>query len=167
MPGTLESGRPREITGRFVLVCILAFFATIIAVNVVMARFAVTTFGGVETASSYKAGLAFRGEEMAAEQQAERHWNVVAEFQDLGGGGRIVTLIARDNAGRPLSGLIAATRLSHPTDARRDVTTELKDLGDGRYGASLDAPAGQWDLVIDLSQGDQRLFRSKNRMQLR
>ncbi|MBA4790556.1 MAG: FixH family protein [Rhizobiales bacterium] len=166
MPGTLKSGQPREITGRLVLVCLLSFFATIIAVNVVMARFAVTTFGGVETASSYKAGLAFKGEEQAAERQAERHWKVVAEFQDLGGEGRVLAVVVRDGAGNPLTGLSATARLAHPTDARRDVATELRDLGTGRYGVSLDAPAGQWDLVIDLSQGDERLFRSKNRMQL-
>lgn len=166
MPGTLKTGQPREITGRFVLVCLLSFFATIIAVNLVMARYAVTTFGGVETASSYKAGLAFKGEEQAAERQAERHWNVAAEFQDLGGDGRVLTIIARDAKGNPLTGLSAAARLSHPTDARRDVSVPLRDLGTGRYGVSLDAPAGQWDLVIDLSQGEDRLFRSKNRVQL-
>lgn len=167
MPHTLRSGRPREITGRFVLACLLGFFAVVVAVNMVMARYAVSTFGGVETASSYKAGLAFRGEELAAERQAERRWQVTADFQSLGAEGRIVTITARDGAGNPQSGLIAAARLAHPTDARRDVFADLRDLGAGRYSATVDAPAGQWDLVIDLSQGAERLFRSKNRMQLR
>lgn len=156
----------REITGRFVLLCLLGFFATVVGVNIVMARFAVSTFGGVETASSYKAGLAFRGEEMAADAQARRHWEVSAQIQNLGGDGRLVTVTAKDATGAPLTGLVAAARLAHPTDARRDVTLALRDLGAGRYLADLDAPAGQWDLVIDLSQGEERLFRSKNRVQL-
>lgn len=163
---SLGGTRPREITGRFVLLCLLGFFATVVGVNIVMARFAVSTFGGVETASSYKAGLAFRGEERAAEAQARRHWDVSAHVQDLGGEGRLVTVTAKDAAGTALGGLSAAARLVHPTDARRDVAIALRDLGAGRYLAELDAPAGQWDLVIDLSQGEERLFRSKNRVQL-
>ena len=39
-------GRPREITGRTVLFALLAFFGVVVGVNVVMARFAVTTFAG-------------------------------------------------------------------------------------------------------------------------
>lgn len=167
MPHALNSQEPRPITGRFVLLCLLAFFGIVIAVNVVMARYAVATFGGVETASSYKAGLAFRSEEEAAGKQAGRHWNVDARLSDLGGGGRVIDVSAADAGGKPIAGLSAMVRLAHPTDARHDVKVELVDLGGGRYRATLDATPGQWDLVVDLSQGDERLFRSKNRVVLR
>ena len=50
---------PREVTGRMVLVCLVAFFAVVAGVNAVMIRAAVSTFGGVETESAYQAGLAF------------------------------------------------------------------------------------------------------------
>ena len=59
--------RPRELTGRAVLLILLAFFGVVIAVNLIMARYAVSTFAGVETESSYKAGLAFTAEHRAAE----------------------------------------------------------------------------------------------------
>lgn len=156
---------PRELTGRAVLMIILAFFGVVISVNVVMARFAVSTFGGVETESSYKAGLAFRSEEEAAAQQATRGWKVEADVESQGEE-RHVMLIVRDATGKPLNGLEVTARLFHPTDARGDVALVLAAVGNGRYKGTATAHAGQWDMMLDLAQGGQRLFRSKNRVQL-
>ncbi|MFG1192879.1 FixH family protein [Xanthobacter flavus] len=157
---------PRELTGRAVLAILLAFFGVVIGVNVIMARFAVTTFAGVETESSYKAGLAFTAEHQAAERQAAMHWKVDVSLGSPGGGAREVNIIVRDAAGKPLTNLVADGVLAHPTDARRDVVLDLEPLGDGRYRARTQAGAGQWDLVIDFAQGGERVFRSKNRVQL-
>ena len=158
-------GRPREITGRTVLVALLAFFGVVVGVNVVMARVAVTTFAGVETESSYKAGLAFKGELAAAERQEARHWAVDVSLESAGQD-RTVLVRATDAAGQPLVGLVADGRLAHPTDGRRDVDLDIEPLGQGRYRAKAEAGPGQWDLVIDFSQGGERVFRSKNRVQL-
>lgn len=158
--------RPRELTGRAVLLILLAFFGVVIAVNLIMARYAVSTFAGVETESSYKAGLAFTAEHRAAEAQAARHWTVNVEMASPGAGSRVITVRVLDANGAPLSALVPDGRLAHPTDARRDVDLDLKPLGDGRYRALAQAGPGQWDLVIDFAQGDERLFRSKNRVQL-
>lgn len=158
--------RPREITGAMVLAGLLAFFALVIVVNLVMARFAVSTFAGVETESSYKAGLAFTKESNAAEAQAQRNWSVDVDLKSPGGTDRVVEARALDAAGRSLSNLVADGRFAHPTDARRDVVLDMEPLGDGRYRARAEAEPGQWDLVIDFSQGGDRLFRSRNRVQL-
>lgn len=156
----------RNFTGWHMTGILVAFFGVVIAVNVVMARFAVTTFGGVDTENAYKAGLAFRKEINAAEEQSERHWVVDVNVETLGAGARAVTVRALDATGKPLSALAGSARLSHPTDARQDVTTALAPLGDGRYRAVVEAHKGQWDLVVDFAQGDERVFRSKNRVQL-
>ncbi|MFG1268299.1 FixH family protein [Xanthobacter sp. DSM 14520] len=158
--------RPRELTGRAVLLILLAFFGVVIVVNVIMARFAVSTFAGVETESSYKAGLAFSAEHRAAEEQVARHWNVNVELASPGNEARVVTIRVLDPSGMPLSQLTPDGRFAHPTDARRDVDLDLKPLGDGRYRATAVAGPGQWDLVIDFAQGGERQFRSKNRVQL-
>lgn len=157
---------PRQLTGRAVLLILLAFFGVVIAVNVIMARYAVSTFAGVETESSYKAGLAFEAEHAAAERQMGRHWNVSVNLASPGGEAREVVVRVLDASGQPLSALVADGRFSHPTDARRDVDLDLVPLGDGRYRARAAAGPGQWDLVIDFAQGGERLFRSKNRVQL-
>ena len=61
---------PRELTGRAVLFWLVGFFALVFGVNAVMVKAATSTFGGVETTSSYKAGLKFKDEIAAAERQA-------------------------------------------------------------------------------------------------
>lgn len=161
-----DKRRPRQLTGAMVLMGLLAFFGVVIGVNVIMARFAVSTFAGVETESSYKAGLAFTKETNAAEAQAARNWSVQVDLQSPGGTRRVIEVQALDAAGKPLSNLVADGRFAHPTDARRDVVLDVEPLGGGRYLARADAGPGQWDLVIDFSQGGDRLFRSKNRVQL-
>lgn len=157
---------PRELTGRLVLLMLLAFFGVVIGVNVIMARYAVTTFAGVETESSYKAGLAFTAEHQAAERQAARHWGVSVQLLSPGGDAREVMVRVLDASGKPLSDLVPDAEFSHPTDSRRDVVLALVPLGDGRYRARAAAGAGQWDLVIDFAQGGERMFRSRNRVQL-
>ena len=76
---------PREVTGRMVLVGLVAFFAAVAGVNAVMIWAAVSTFGGVETESSYQAGLAFARETAAVAAQDALHWQVKAKRLRRGG----------------------------------------------------------------------------------
>ena len=156
---------PRELTGRAVLLILLAFFGVVIAVNVIMAHFAVSTFAGVETASSYKAGLAFSAEHRAAEAQVARHWSVNVELASPGNEARVVTIRVLDLAGAPLSQLTPDGRFAHPTDARHDVDLDLKPIGDGRYRATAVAGPGPGGLGIDFAQGGGRQVRSQKRVQ--
>ncbi|GGF81056.1 nitrogen fixation protein FixH [Azorhizobium oxalatiphilum] len=158
---------PGQLTGWHVLAALLGFFGLIIAVNVVMAHYAVATFGGVETESSYKAGLAFKAEEDAAATQNARQWRVILDVSDRPDGTRLLVIEARDAAGKPLAGYAVDARFAHPADARQDVTVPLTDLGGGRYQGTAGVHRGQWELIVDLAQGEGRLFRSKNRVQLR
>jgi nitrogen fixation protein FixH len=160
-----ESCPIRPITGRFVLVCLIAFFAVISLVNGIMIRAAVTTFGGVETSSSYQAGLAYGREAAAAQAQNALRWQVKAAVQPTAGN-TLVDIDARDAEGVPLSGLQATALLSHPTDRRADRAVELSEDASGRFRGTVDRIAGQWDLVIELSRGGERLFRSRNRVVL-
>src|SRR5712672_702694 len=111
--------RKREVTGRMVLICLVAFFAVIAGVNAVMIRAAVSTFGGVETGNAYQAGLAFAREIAAVEAQAALHWDVRAKVSAAAGATE-VEVTAADTVGRPLAGLAATARLVHPADKRAD-----------------------------------------------
>jgi nitrogen fixation protein FixH len=160
------SSKPKELTGRTVLLCLVAFFAVVTGINAVMIRFAVSTFGGVETESAYQAGLAFARETREAAAQDALHWQVSATVS-AAGGDRLVEVTARDAAGRPLAGLGAAARLAHPTDKRLDHVIELHERGAGRFEGRSDAPAGQWTLLIELDRDGARMFRSRNRVFLK
>jgi nitrogen fixation protein FixH len=157
------TARTRKVTGWTVLGCFVAFFAVVMGVNGIMVRAAVSTFGGVETESSYKAGLAFSREVAAAKAQDARHWDVRARVTP-GSETQWVDVTARDAKGQPLTGLTALIRLNHPTDRRADVIVESREMAPGRYAGSAAPAAGQWDLVIELMNGEERVFLSKNRI---
>jgi len=164
---TAGERQPREVTGRMVLICLIAFFGVVAAVNAIMMRAAVTTFGGLETESSYKAGLTFAREIAASEAQSARHWRVSAEVGAVADDTVRIALTALDARQQPLVGYDATARLSHPSDRRRDQIVDLRPAGPGRFSGKGTASPGQWDLIIELTKGDERLFRSRERITLK
>ncbi len=158
--------RVREVTGRTVLVWLVAFFGIVALVNVVMIRAAVSTYGGLETESSYQAGLAFARESADARAQDALHWQVDARFSSVRDGTRTLVIDARGPDGRPLGGLAATARLVHPADQRDDHTVALQETRPGEFRGTAMAAAGQWDLVLELARDGARVFRSKNRIML-
>jgi nitrogen fixation protein FixH len=161
-----DKQRPRELTGRTVLMCLVGFFAVVAGVNAIMIRAAVSTFGGVETANAYQAGLAFGRDIAAAEAQDALHWQVRAKVA-ADNGATLVEVIATDAAGRPLAGLRATALLAHPTNGRGDHIIPLDENAPGTFLGRTTAVTGQWSLVIELSRDGNRMFRSKNRVFLR
>jgi nitrogen fixation protein FixH len=154
----------RPITGRTVLICFLGFFGIVFAMNFYMVRVAVSSFSGVETESSYKAGLSFKNDIAASQAQDSRHWSVDATLQRGDNSGVVIT--ARGPQGQALTGLTAEVRLAHPTDKRRDVVLELVELTPGQFKNLTPMPEGQWDLVIGLKREAETVFRSKSRISL-
>ncbi len=165
IPGTGASGE-RQLTGRMVLLMLVGFFGLVTLVNVFMIQAAISTFGGVDTPSSYKAGLAFKAEEAAAAEQQARNWTVNAHLTHAGGG-EIVTIDVLDDAGRPVANAEVSARLSHPVDERRDIAVVMSEIGAGTYSGSAVAGPGQWFLAIEVARNGERLFRSLNRVVLR
>jgi len=163
------SSRPsqRKLTGRMVLLMLLAFFGIVIGVNVTMAKLAISTLPGTEVDSPYAASLAYEKEIAAAHAQDARHWEVDAHVERAADGAALLQLTARDKDGRPVTGLKFAGRFERPTDKRADLAVELSEVGIGIYRGRLDAvAAGQWDLVLEGDAAGQRMFLSKNRVLL-
>jgi nitrogen fixation protein FixH len=158
--------RSKEVTGRMVFICFVAFFAVVAGVNAIMIRAAVSTFSGVETENAYQAGLAFEREMAAVEAQDALHWQVSAKVS-ADAGATLIAIIASDAAGQPLMALQATGHLIHPTDRRFDREVPLGEDTPGQFKGRTDAAAGQWTLVIELSREGTRLFRSRNRVFVR
>lgn len=157
----------REVTGWTVFFCLVAFFAVVAAVNAVMMTAAITTFGGVETGSSYQAGLAFARETSAVQAQDRLGWQVGVKTSANGGATALIEIVARDRDNSPLQGLEVLGRLSHPMDKRSDRALAWREAAPGIFRTEVERAAGQWDLVIELSQGGSPKFRSRNRLMLR
>jgi nitrogen fixation protein FixH len=165
MNSTQISERP--VTGRFVLIAVLSFFAVVIAVNVVMMRFAITTLPGTEVDSAYSASLAYQKEIQAAHEQSARNWKVDAHVERAADGDATLVLNAKDAAGLPLTGLAFSGQLERPTDRRADQAIHVVENGNGSYrGTARGVAPGQWDLVIEAGADGKRLFLSHNRVVL-
>lgn len=157
----------RELTGRTVFLLLIGFFALIAGVNAVMIRAATSTFGGVEVDSAYKAGLAFMKEVTAAREQDARHWTVDARFGPEISGERELAISVRDRNGVPVSAVEIEAKLVHPADVRHDHAIAMHQSGSGLFKGMTEAEPAQWDLLIEMTRGSQRLFRSKSRIVLK
>jgi nitrogen fixation protein FixH len=150
-----------------VLAMLIAFFGTVIGVNVVMMKLAISTLPGTEVDSAYSASLGYEKEIAAARDQDARHWQVDAHIERGEGGAAVVQVDARDNQGKPVSGLTFLGRLERPADKRDDQAVALAETGNGVYrGTAAGIAPGQWDLVIEGEARGQRMFLSKNRVLL-
>ena len=159
---------PKPLTGRKVLFMLVAFFGVVFGVNFLMAKLAIDTLPGVEVDSAYGASLAYEKEIAAANDQNARAWKVDAHVQRGPDGGATLQVEARDNSGKPVSGLNFQGRFERPTDRRADQPVALAEVGGGIYrgSAALIAP-GQWDLVLEGDAAGQRMFLWKNRVLLK
>lgn len=161
------SSFPKPLTGRKVLLMLLGFFGVVIGVNGIMMKLAIQTLPGTEVDSAYSASLAYGHEIAAARDQNLRNWKVDAHIGRGPDGAATLQVEARDNAGKPMSGLKFQGRFERPTDRRADRPVELAETGIGIYRGSASAIAsGQWDLVLEGDIAGQRMFLSKNRVVL-
>ena len=163
----LESRASRQVTGRMVLTGIVAFFAVIFAVNLTMATLAISTFGGVESKNAYQAGLVFSQEIAAARAQEARNWRVDAKISPWAPDGIAIDLSVRDGSGRSISGADFTVIFAHPANRREDHVVVLNEIGAGAYRGRTEIPLGQWDLIVEAERDGERVFRSKNRTQIR
>lgn len=164
---TTSTAATRPITGRFVLIAMLAFFTVVIGVNVVMINLAVSTLPGTEVDSAYSASLAYEGEIKAARQQNARGWKIDAHIDRGADGNVVLNMHASDAQGTALAGLTVSGRLERPTDRRADEAFEIAEGSNGEYrGTAQGVLPGQWELVIEAAADGKRMFLSRNRIVL-
>jgi nitrogen fixation protein FixH len=157
----------KPLTGRKVLVMLVAFFGVVIGVNLTMMKLAIVTLPGTEVDSAYTASLGYEKEIAAAHDQNARNWQVDAHIRRGSDGRATVQVEAHDDSGRPMTGLKFQGRLERPTDKRADLPVELAEIGIGIYrGTASQVAPGQWDLVLEGDAAGQRMFLSKNRVVL-
>ena len=162
-----QGKKPRELTGRAVLIWLIGFFGVIFAVNGWLVQAATSTFGGLDTPSSYKAGLMFGSEVARADRQQALHWQVDGKLRRDHQGEAVLDISVRDAKGTPVTGLTADATLEHPADSRRDHVIHLAKIGAGAFHGEGLGHSGQWDLVVDFYHDGNRVYRSRSRVDLR
>ncbi len=158
----------KPLSGRTVLVWLLAFFGVVMVMNAVMITLAIRTLPGTEVDNAYQAGLKYNSEISAAQAQNARGWKVGAELVRDADAHAAIRIEARDKTGAPLTGLAMSARLMRPIDSRADRVFAITEREAGIYrGGAADVPPGQWDLVIEAGRGGPHLFLSRNRVVLK
>ena len=142
----------RELTGRHVLAITLAGFGVIIAVNLVMAFMAVSTFPGLETPNSYVASQRFDRDRAA---QAALGWTVTPEYD-----GRELTLMVRDPQGNPARVKSLSATIGRPTHVREDQTPRFI-YENGIFRAPLTLAPGIWNINVTAEAWNGTVFRQR------
>ena len=130
----------REFTGLHMLFVMLGMFGTIIAVNLVMARFAISTFGGTVVENSYVASRDYN------------RWLAEARAQDALGWSLELVLAADRRVEvvvTPTSGTLVAIA-HHPLGRAPDRELRFERIGDRRWRSVAPLPAGRWTLRLEV-----------------
>jgi len=141
--------KTREFTGRHMAFCVVGFFGTIIAVNLVLAYFAGTTWTGLVAKNGYVASQEYNDVLAKARKQKAMGWQAGLELRD----GQLKFDIA-DKSGSGIEGLAVRAKVKRPTHENEDVDLTFRDNASGKYVAAPSLTAGQW--VVDLVAEDQK-----------
>lgn len=142
----------KQLTGRHVLIITASAFAIIIAVNLVMAYKAVSTFPGVEVKNSYVASQEFDSRRAAQEQLG---WQITTEYA-FG----LLTINFTDANGRAVSPDDFSVLIGRTTEAADDVQPAFTGY-DGKYSAPVDLDRGKWMMRVTATADDGTQFQQR------
>ena len=140
-----------EITGRQVFGFTAGAFGIIIAVNLVLAYKAVSTFPGLEVANSYVASQDFDRNRLAQEALG---WALSASYE---AGEKRLYLRFVDTDGMPAPVSEVSVLVGRTTEARDDQTPVLQNAS-GLWTAPLDLTRGKWLLRVEAKAADGTQF---------
>ena len=135
---------PRRFTGWHMTAILVGFFTIVIAVNILMATFAVRSFGGVVVENSYVASQHFnRWLDEAASEKA-LGWDAVTTRSKTG---HVEVALKGVPAGE--IGVSAVAR--HPLGRMADQAMTFSRTADGGFVSDQPLPAGRWRLRLELA----------------
>lgn len=145
------ASKGRELTGRTVLVIVLAFFGTVFAANFALIYGALSTFPGVVVDDSYVASQEWN--DRVAAQQA-LGWKARIDYMP---GELDVVMTGRDGA--PVPGLSVSVVVGRPGSEAQDHYLDLAPSAAG-YSAPLELAPGRWRVELVATDGDGARFRA-------
>jgi nitrogen fixation protein FixH len=143
-----------ELTGRHVLGITVGAFGIIIAVNLVMAWQAVSTFPGLEVANSYVASQTFDSDKAA---QLGLGWTLTPGYDPQR---ETLRLNFTDAQGNPAPVSELAVLVGRTTEARSDIRPEFIRKA-GVFEAQAPLAPGKWMMHVEARAADGTLFRQR------
>ncbi|MFN3844372.1 MAG: FixH family protein [Paracoccaceae bacterium] len=140
-----------EITGRHVAVATVGAFSVIIAVNLLMAYKAISTFPGLEVKNSYVASQEFDASRSAQEALG---WTMTPDYDALE---KRLYLSFADTEGKAAALSELAVLVGRTTEAKDDQTPQFTHAA-GLWTAPLVLAPGRWLLRVDAKSQDGTLF---------
>ncbi|WP_421848042.1 FixH family protein [Novosphingobium sp.] len=134
----------RPFTGRHMALVMAGFFGVVIAVNILLANLAVSTFSGTVVDNSYVASQEFNGWLGAAKADKALGWHMALRRSEPG----TVRFTLTDASGHPLTGAGVRAQADHPLGARAPVVMTPREVAPGIYEAAL--PAGRWHVGMEV-----------------
>lgn len=138
----------KSFTGWHMTGILVAFFGVVIAVNVLMAHYAISTFSGTVVDNSYVASQEFNGWLAQAKQQDRLGWTTKFALDDTRR--PEITVVV---AGTPLAGLTATGVAQHPLGRAPDIALRFVGIGEGRLRAVQKLPPGRWQVHVEIHHG--------------
>ncbi|ALC12863.1 FixH family protein [Sphingopyxis sp. 113P3] len=145
MSGTPER---KPFTGRHAAIILVAFFGVVIGVNMVMASFALSTFGGTVVDNSYVASQHYNEWLARAEAQDRLGWEESVAVDES----RHVRLTILEE-GAPLQGLRVIATLRHPLGQAPARAMDFAPDVDGTLRSVEPLPAGRWQIDLSVRRG--------------
>ena len=144
----MRSSTPRRFTGWHMTGILVAFFAVVIAVNMLMATLAVRSFGGVVVDNSYVASQNYNEWLAASRAQDKLGWTITAKRAADGK----VALTVKDK-GTAGAGFTAEAVAQHPLGRAPERKLAFVPLGNGEWQSTQALPATRWTLRLTLRRG--------------
>jgi nitrogen fixation protein FixH len=137
-----------RFTGWHMTTILITFFGVVIAVNLVMARYAIGTFGGTVVDNSYVASQSYNRWLSAAEKQNQLGWTATVGLDRS----RHV-LVQVDKAGLPLTNVTLSGIATHPLGRAPPITLSFAASPTRGYVAQQALPSGRWKIALTLKSG--------------
>jgi nitrogen fixation protein FixH len=154
-----SASAPREFTGRHMLLIMLVFFGTIIAVNLVMATFASTSWTGLVVKNSYVASQQFNEKAAEGREQAARNWKPV-----LGLKAGEVSFRLNDSLGTQVPLKAVSVTFRRPAYEAEDMVIDLTRRSDGVFAIQTAIRDGIWIIESSADFGGARPYRDTQRV---
>ncbi|MGB5485496.1 FixH family protein [Parasphingorhabdus sp.] len=141
----------KKFTGYHATMMIVAFFAVVVGVNMVMARFALSTFSGTVVDNSYVASQKYNDWLAQARTQQAHGWTVSPALRKAGKAN--ITITTTDGA--PLQRATMTGIAEHPIGQADPFDISFTQAGSGEFQSIETLPAGRWKLKIIITQDDK------------